>query len=63
MDLGNHARIDFTERLWLLRHDASNPDQPPVAIRSTKSWQVSLVREDGQWRADAFDFDCLADCP
>lgn len=61
--LGNQARIDFTERITLLRHDASNPDQPPVTIRGTWSWQVSLVREDGQWRVDEFEMDCLADCP
>jgi hypothetical protein len=47
----------------LLRHDATNPDQSPVTLRSTKTWQMSLVREDGLWRVDAFDFDCLAHCP
>ena len=60
--LGDHARLDFTERISLLRHDASNPE-PPDTIRGTWSWQLSLVREDGQRRVDDFEADCIADCP
>jgi hypothetical protein len=61
--LGNRAQIDFIEHVSLLRHDASQPDQPPAPIGGTRSVQMSLVREVGQWRVDDFEMDCLADCP
>ena len=57
---GDQATISFDEHETVVRHFGTGAD--PVTLESTWHVQMSLVRQDGQWRVAGYDSDCAPAC-
>ena len=62
---GDHATLELRSTGWVLRRRAAGGQQPDSTYRleSTFDWRFSLIKDNGQWRVDAFDATCVQGCP
>jgi hypothetical protein len=62
---GDHATLGLRSSGWVLRRGGAGGQLPDATYRleSTFDWRFSLIRDNGQWRVDAFDATCVQGCP
>ena len=58
---GDLAQISFDEHDTVVRYTSTG--LPPARLKSTWHVEMSLIEQDGQWRADGYRSDCQSGCP
>jgi hypothetical protein len=62
---GDQATIAYQEHRWLIRRAvlSADPSRGPWRLEGAWDWHLTLLRQDGHWRVDALDGQCVSGCP